>query len=125
VDPATGTVKVTLAVARATGLRPGAFVRVDIVVDTHQEALVVPRSSLVAEGRRWNLFRLAEEGETVEALEVTLGYEEGDRVEILEVLEGAAALEPGDRVVVLGASALSDGSRVEVHDEDGKDRVSS
>jgi membrane fusion protein (multidrug efflux system) len=124
VDPTTGTVKVTLAVARAAGLRPGAFVRVDIVIDTHPEALVVPRSALVAEGRRWNLFRLAEEGGTVQALEVALGYEEGDRVEILEVLEGEP-LSPGDRVVVLGASALSDGARVEVHEEGGADRVSS
>jgi multidrug efflux pump subunit AcrA (membrane-fusion protein) len=98
---------------------------VDIVIDTHEEALVVPRSALVAEGRRWNLFRLAEEGETVQALEVRLGYEEGDRVEILEVLEGAGPLAPGDRVVVLGASALSDGARVEVHEEGGTDRVSS
>jgi membrane fusion protein (multidrug efflux system) len=125
VDPATGTVKVTLAVARAAGLRPGAFVRVDIVIDTHEQALVVPRSALVAEGRRWNLFRLAEEGETVQSLEVRLGYEEGNRVEILEVLEGEPPLAPGDRVVSLGASALSDGARVEVHEEGETDRVSS
>ena len=34
VDPATGTVKVTVAVEGDSGLRPGAFIRVDIVTDT-------------------------------------------------------------------------------------------
>ena len=51
VDPATGTVKVTVAVEGDSGLRPGAFVRVDIVTATHTDALVVARSALVASTR--------------------------------------------------------------------------
>ncbi len=118
VDPATGTVKVTVAVAAGAGLRPGAFVRVDIVTATHEEALVVPRSALVAEGRRWHLYRLADDGDTVEQLEVTLGFETGERVEIASV-ETDTALEAGDEVVVIGASALSDGAVVQVVDDAG------
>lgn len=114
VDPESGTVKVTLAVDGRTSLRPGSFVRVLIVTDTHQQALVVPRSSLVAEGRRWHLFRVDEDGENVERIEVTRGYEEQDRVEILGVVGDGRALTTGDRVVVLGASALTDGVRVEI-----------
>jgi len=114
VDPESGTVKVTLAVDGRTSLRPGSFVRVLIVTDTHQQALVVPRSSLVAEGRRWHLFRVAEDGENVERIEVTRGYEEQDRVEILGVVGDGRELTTGDRVVVLGASALTDGVRVEI-----------
>jgi len=114
VDPSTGTVKVTLAMRGATGLRPGSFVRVDIVTDTHDQALVVPRSALVAEGRRWYLFRLTEQDEKAERLEVTRGFEEGDNVEILEVLDADKTLSDDDRVVVRGASALTDGSRIEV-----------
>jgi RND family efflux transporter MFP subunit len=114
VDPSTGTVKVTLAVRGATGLRPGSFVRVDIVTDTHDKALVVPRSALVAEGRRWYLFRLTEQDEKVERLEVTRGFEEADNVEILEVLDADKTLSDDDRVVVRGASALTDGARIEV-----------
>jgi membrane fusion protein (multidrug efflux system) len=114
VDPESGTVKVTLAVDGRTSLRPGSFVRVLIVTDTHQQALVVPRSSLVAEGRRWHLFRVDEAGENVERIEVTRGYEEQDRVEILGVVGDGRDLTTGDRVVVLGASALTDGVRVEI-----------
>jgi membrane fusion protein (multidrug efflux system) len=118
VDPATGTVKVTLAVRGSTALRPGGFVRVEIVVDTHFDALVVPRSALVAEGRRWHVFRLAAEGSSVERLEIVRGFEEGDRVEIVDVVSGGEALEPGDRIVVVGASALSEGSIVDVLEQE-------
>jgi RND family efflux transporter MFP subunit len=121
VDPATGTVKVTLAVIGNSGLRPGAFVRVDIVTDTHEEALVVPRSALVAEGRRWHLFRLDEEEDTVQQLEVQLGYEEGEEVEILEVVGDESMLEPGQSVVSVGAPALTDGARVRVMDAEAEE----
>jgi RND family efflux transporter MFP subunit len=112
VDPATGTVKVTLTVDGSTHLRPGAFVRAEIVTETHDDAVVVPRSALVAEGRRWNLFRFNAEAEEVEQVEVVLGFEEGDRVEIVGVVGDTAAVAPGDRVVTVGAPALSDGAAV-------------
>jgi RND family efflux transporter MFP subunit len=119
VDPTTGTVKVTVAVAGSPGLRPGAFVRVDIVTDTHEDALVVERPALVAEGRRWNLYRLQDDGETVEQIEVRLGFENGHRVEVAGLVDESKTLAPGNQVVVVGASALSDGARVRVVEEDG------
>ncbi len=115
VDVETGTVKVTLAVKGSRTMRPGSFVRVDIVTDTHPEALVVPRSALVAEGRRWNLFRVGEDGETAEQVEVQMGFENGDKVEVLPVGDGPA-ITAGDRVVVAGVGALSDGARIEIQD---------
>jgi membrane fusion protein (multidrug efflux system) len=117
VDPATGTVKVTVAVQGASGLRPGAFVRVDIVTDTHAEALVVARSALVAEGRRWYLYRLAGDGTKVEQVEVMIGFENGDRVEIAGAAKPELSIAPADRVVVVGAPALSDGALVRVMDD--------
>jgi RND family efflux transporter MFP subunit len=113
VDPATGTVKVTVAVQGDSGLRPGAFVRVDIVTDTHVDALVVERSALVAEGRRWHLYRLGED-DTVEQIEVVLGFENGQQVEIDHPADSEVVLAGGDRVVVVGAPALSDGAKVRV-----------
>jgi membrane fusion protein (multidrug efflux system) len=120
VDTETGTVKVTVTVAPGNELRPGAFVRVEIVTDTHEEALVVPRQALVAEGRRWHVYRLAGDGGTVEQVEVRLGFESGDRVEIAETVGAAAPIAAGDQVVVVGAPALSDGARVEVVSEDAE-----
>ncbi|MEM7198656.1 MAG: efflux RND transporter periplasmic adaptor subunit [Planctomycetota bacterium] len=112
VDPGTGTVKVTASVDRAVHLRPGAFVEVQIVTDVHEDVLVVPRTALVAEGRRWHVFRPSPDGATVQAIEVEVGFEEGDRVEVKAV--GDATLAEGDNVVVTGASALTDGAGVRI-----------
>ncbi len=122
VDPTTGTVKVTVAVEHAEGLRPGSFVRVGIVTDTHANTLVVPRSALVAEGRRWHLFRLKDEDESkVELIEITRGFEEADHVEILADGSSQRPLREGDAIVVTGASSLSDESAVEVMTETAGD----
>jgi multidrug efflux pump subunit AcrA (membrane-fusion protein) len=118
VDPATGTVKVTVAVEGDSALRPGAFVRVDIVTDTHDDALVVARSALVAEGRRWHLYRLTEDGMTVEQVEVELGFETGDRVEILGTADADVTISAGEEIVVVGAPALSDGAKIRLTDEE-------
>lgn len=113
VDAASGTVKVTLSVdAPGVALRPGAFVRVAVVTETHTDALVIPRGSLVAQGPRWCVYRRAA-GDTVERVEVETGFEEGDRVEVLRTVAGRP-LAAGDEVVVAGAAALSEGARVEV-----------
>ena len=120
VDAATGTVKVTVAVEPSVQLRPGAFVEVDVVTDVHRDALVVPRAALVAEGRRWLVFLVNEGGETVQAIEVELGFEEDDRIEILRTV-GEARLQAGDTVVVLGASALSDGAAIRILERDEPD----
>lgn len=111
VDPSTGTVKVTVRVESKTRLRSGAFVRVEIVTDTRVDALVVPRTALVARGGRWHLFRIDGSGERAEKLQVRTGFEEGSWVELREV-EGE--LRAGDRVVVVGAAALSDGARIKI-----------
>jgi membrane fusion protein (multidrug efflux system) len=122
VDPETGTVKVTVAVNRGGDLRPGAFVRVAIVSDTKADALILPRRALVAEGSRFSVFRLRGESGALKAeeLRVEPGVEQGDEVEIRAVLAGTE-LEPGDRVVVAGAPALSDGMPVRLADESADD----
>lgn len=107
VDAASGTVRVTVSVqAPGLALRPGAFVRAAVVTETRPEALVVPRAALLAQGPRWFLFRRA--GDRVERLEVEVGLEEGDLVEV------RSGLSDGDEVVVAGAAALSHGARVDV-----------
>ncbi|MEM6455846.1 MAG: efflux RND transporter periplasmic adaptor subunit [Acidobacteriota bacterium] len=114
VDPETGTVKVTVEVPANAGLRPGSFVRVAIVTDVHPEALVIPRSALVAEGRRWTLYRVSADGTQAEQLEVTLGFEDGARVEIMPEAVYGQQLAIGERVVTAGAGSLSDGAAIQI-----------
>ena len=82
VDTATGTVKVTVeAVQPPSGVRPGAFVSIDIVRERHATALLLPRESVIRELRTAHVFVTDEDVAVKKA--VTLGIEEGDVVEVL------------------------------------------
>ena len=107
VDPASGTVKVTVAIDRGdTPLRPGMFVNVDLVVDTHAGALLLPKRAVVYDEGEPLAFVLR--GDTAARVPLELGFTDRDRV---EVLSGVVA---GDRVVVVGQSLLRDGAEVRV-----------
>jgi membrane fusion protein (multidrug efflux system) len=107
VDTATGTVKVTVeAVRPPAGVRPGAFVAIDIVRERHATALLLPRESVIRELRTAHVF--VTENDTAVKRAVELGIEEG---EVVEVLTG---LEAGDSVVVAGQGGLDDGQRIKI-----------
>jgi membrane fusion protein (multidrug efflux system) len=106
VDTATGTVKVTVEVVHAPKeVRPGAFIRVDIVKDTKVGALLVPREAVVRELQSTFVF-LAQDG-VAHKKPVSLGLEENGKVEV----QGLAA---GDRVVVAGQGGLKDGATIKL-----------
>ncbi|MEM7244802.1 MAG: efflux RND transporter periplasmic adaptor subunit [Acidobacteriota bacterium] len=113
----TGTVKVTIEVDEAEGLRPGSFLRVEVVTETHEDALVVPRNALVAEGRRWHVFELSEDRQSVRQVDVQPGFEEGELVELRAPDGGPSPVTEGALVISLGAPALSDGAPVKVFGE--------
>lgn len=107
VDPQTGTVKVTVEVDDTQGeVRPGSFVRVDIVVDTHEKTLVVPKRSIVQDGTEVYAFVVI--ADSVNRVDVSLGYENSDKYEILK------GLNLGDTVVTVGQGGLKDGSKVKI-----------
>jgi len=106
VDAATGTVRVTLEVATEGVLRPGMFARVFVETERRGSALVIPRSALSLESIGDTVY-VAEDG-AASRREVTLGYREGDFV---EVRDGVAE---GERVVVVGQDGLSDGTPLQV-----------
>jgi RND family efflux transporter MFP subunit len=76
-------------------LRPGAFVRAEIVVQTGVPALLMPVSAVVSFAGVDKVF-IVEDGKAVEK-RVTLGRREGDAVEVLEGLAGGeqVVLRPG------------------------------
>ena len=107
VDPATGTVKVTVeAVAPPASVRPGGFVTIDVVRETRPAAMLLPREAVLRELQSAHVFVAS--GEKAEKRLVELGLEEGERV---EVLAGVAA---GEQVVVAGQGGLKDGSPIKV-----------
>lgn len=107
VDPATGTVKVTVeAVNPPAALRSGAFVTVDIIRETRASAVVIPRESVVRELRDAHVF--VAEGNVAKKRAVTLGLEEGS------VVQALSGVKPGDRIIVAGQGGLKDGSPIKV-----------
>ncbi len=107
VDTSTGTVKVTVeATEPPKQVRPGSFVTVNIVRETHSDALLLPREAVLRELQKAHVY--VAEDDVAEKRAVTLGLEEG---ELIEVLSGVAA---GDRVIVTGQGGLKDGSAVKI-----------
>jgi membrane fusion protein (multidrug efflux system) len=107
VDTATGTVKVTVeAVRPPAGVRPGAFVAIDIVRERHATALLLPRESVIRELRTAHVFVTENDKAVKRAVE--LGIEEGEYVEVL------TGLDDGDSVVVAGQGGLDDGQKIKI-----------
>jgi membrane fusion protein, multidrug efflux system len=107
VDAATGTVKVTVAMAPGQPeLRPGMFGRVEIRYDRRESALLIPKDAVLTEDAQTSVFVVAD-GRARRRV-IRLGYSDADHY---EVLDGLAA---GDQLVVTGQTSLRDDSKVEV-----------
>jgi membrane fusion protein, multidrug efflux system len=113
VDPGSGTVQVTVEVdpRQAGGLRAGQFVNVDIITETLDERITLPRTAVLVDGAAPRVF-LVQEGRAVER-EVALGTSQGDRVEI------QSGVATGDTVVVVGQENLRGGLPVRLMEVDG------
>ena len=109
VDPASGTVKVTLEVASAGVLKPGMFATVRIITERRPQTLIVPKKALILETDEDDVFLI--EADKVRRVPVELGFVEGDQVEIV------SGLKEGDQVVTIGHEGLKDGAAVRLAGE--------
>lgn len=105
VDAGSGTFRVTAAF-RDPKLRPGMFGRLNVVYETRDDALVIPREALLGEGADAAVFVV--EDDVARRVPVTLGHIGNGRAEIL------AGLTDEARVVTLGQAAVRDGVKVQV-----------
>jgi RND family efflux transporter MFP subunit len=107
VDTATGTVKVTIeAAAVPAEVRPGAFVTIEIVRETRPAATLLPREAVVRDLQDTYVFVV--DGEVAKKRAVTLGMEEGNRI---EAISGVTA---GERVITAGQGGLKEGSPIKI-----------
>lgn len=114
VDPATGTVKVTVEAVNPlpTAVRPGGFVTIDVIRESRPGAVLLPRQAILRELQSAHVF-VARNG-VAEKRPVQLGLEEGENVEVL------GGVKPGERVIVAGQGSLKQGSPIEVLATAGK-----
>jgi membrane fusion protein, multidrug efflux system len=113
VDPGSGTVQVTVEVnpQQAGGLRAGQFINIDIITETLDQRIAMPRTAVLVDGAAPRVF-LVQEGRAVER-EVALGTSQGDQVEI------STGVTAGDTVVVVGQDNLRPGLPVRLMEVDG------
>ncbi len=110
VDTATGTVKVTIEAASPPhDVRPGSFVAIGIVRESHPSAVLVPKEAVIRELQASHVF-VAEADKAVRR-RVQLGLEEGELVEVL------SGVEAGEQVVVAGHGGLKDGEAIRILEE--------
>lgn len=108
IDATTGTIKMKATFPNETGgLWPGGFVGVRLRVDTMRDALVVPPSA-VQRGPRGSFVYVVNEDNSVRRQAVTMGYEDEQGAVV------ATGLNGGEKVVIDGASRLSETSKVSV-----------
>ena len=108
IDQTTGTIKLKATFPNvASTLWPGGFVGVRLRVDTVHDATVVPPAA-VQRGPRQRFVYVIEPGNTVHRQVVGIGYED-DAGSVV-----TSGLAVGDRVVVDGASRLTDGAKISI-----------
>ncbi|WP_135468491.1 efflux RND transporter periplasmic adaptor subunit [Crenalkalicoccus roseus] len=120
VDPRLRTVMMEARLPNPEGrLRPGMLLNVRIAAEVVEDAVVVPPMAVLMTGPVHFVFRVPPGAERAERVEVRIGERRPERVEVL------AGLAPGDRVVVEGHQALSDGDPVVElrRDPDGRDAM--
>ncbi|MGD8908926.1 MAG: efflux RND transporter periplasmic adaptor subunit [Chromatiales bacterium] len=96
-------------------LKPGMFVRVDVVLQRAESVTIVPEQALVKRDGLDGVFMVDVSAESVNWRPVTIGIRQSQQVEIAgEGIEG--------RVVVLGQQLLDDGSAIAIAGEEKADK---
>jgi multidrug efflux system membrane fusion protein len=108
VDPTTGTIKLKAAFPNTENrLWPGAFVGVQVQVDTAKDAVVLPPAA-VQRGPRSTYVYVVNADDSTTRRNVKVGHEDAQASIITE------GVKTGEKVVIDGASRLNDGSKVTV-----------
>jgi len=114
VDPATGTIKVTVQVTEgAEKLKPGLFCSVYILIETHKDALVINRRALIPETEVPEVF-IIDDSMVVHRRRLKTGIAQGDTLEVL------GGLREGERVVLVGQESLNEGMPVNIIDPEAR-----
>ncbi len=108
-DPNSTTVEVWVAAPNRDGsLRPGTAVTVKIIARTVNDAIVVPASALVKTPDGATVIMIVGPDGKAHQTSVDTGIRQGDRLQITKGLSG------GEKVIVTGAYALPDNTKVNI-----------
>jgi len=108
VNPTSGTVKVTIGLRGAQrSLKAGMFVNVHIITGTHEDVPLVPKNALVYDGEDKFIYKV--QGDSLaNRIKLKIGFADNHHVEPLN------DIDVGDRIIVVGQSALKDKTRIKI-----------
>lgn len=110
VDPASGTFKVTIGIRnKSNSLRPGMFINVHVITETHLDAVLVPKTAIVYENESMNVYVVRDS--IAYKTELNYGFQ---NYEFVEAIDG---LQENDKIIVVGQSGLKDKTKVKVVSE--------
>jgi multidrug efflux pump subunit AcrA (membrane-fusion protein) len=116
VDTMTGTARAEIDLDNSSGeIKAGMFARVQIVVETHKNAILMPREATLTElfsdrGAEVETSVFVAEGDLARKRDVHLGLANRDYFEVLD------GLSPGEMVIVAGQNIVRDGSEIDIVD---------
>jgi RND family efflux transporter MFP subunit len=114
VDPASGSGGVRIALANPGNvLRLGMFLKTELALETHRQALTIPVQSLYHDEQNHSVvYRV--DGQNAIATPVKIGVTSSEKVEIVD------GLKLGDTIVLTGGYGLGDKVRIEVKGGDAR-----
>ncbi len=107
VDPQSGTFKVTIGVRNSNNkLRPGMFVNSRIVTNTHNNAILIPKTAIIYENENMNIFVVRDS--IAHKIKLDVGYQDHEKIESL------SSIEEGDKIILVGQTGLKDQTKVKI-----------
>ncbi|MGI8741212.1 MAG: efflux RND transporter periplasmic adaptor subunit [Bryobacteraceae bacterium] len=107
VDPNSTTVEVWVEAANpGERLRPGVTVKLSVVAETIQDAVVIPPEAVLPSQEGGNVAMVVGADSTAKERKLEIGVRESDKVQVLK------GLQPGEKVVTVGGLGLQDGAKV-------------
>ncbi len=107
VDPATGTVKVTVEVHDPSfKIKPGMFARIQITHDVHQNTVLIPKDALIIEDQETSIYVMTDS--IAIRRDIQTGYVNTSHIEVL------SGVSVSDTVITTGKGSLKDSSKVEI-----------
>ena len=107
-DASSGTFKVTVGIRdRENLLKPGMYMSVQIITDTHCNALLIPKAAVVYDNGLPYAFFTSQDT-LARRVRLEKGYSD---IKNIEILNGA---DENDQVIVIGQNGLKDGARIKI-----------
>jgi membrane fusion protein (multidrug efflux system) len=114
VDAQAGTIKVVVGVSELGALRPGMWVDVELVLDSKQDAMLIPKRSIVYDNDQTYAFKASWDTNGVRIAQRQLVEpRNADKIHI----EPQSGFQVGDLIVVAGQSGLKDDSPIRAQEQ--------